>query len=179
MFLTQPKEAMKKLTLSDIRAIGTCYDPVEFLPENWEGTVIDILDIEECPVQDRLWVVLREDFIDAKRLRLFAVYCAREALKLTDSPDPRSLNACNTAERYANGECSEKELREAGTAGVAARTAGVAARAVAEAAWVAAWEKAGEAARVEAREEAGEAAGEAARAAQVKQLKLILLNQSI
>ena len=104
---------MKKITLQQIRDLKPCYDPAKFLPENWTGTVVDILNVNDCPAKDRLWVVLREKFIDAKTLRLFAVWCAREALKLIDNPDERSIEACNVAERYANGEATDKELTAA------------------------------------------------------------------
>lgn len=42
--------------------------------------------------------------------RLFAVWCARQALKLRDKPDPRSVTACDVAVRYANGEATRDEL---------------------------------------------------------------------
>ena len=48
-----------------------------------------------------------------KDMRLFAVWCAREALKLVDNPDPRSITACNIAEKYARGEATEEELTDA------------------------------------------------------------------
>ena len=54
-----------------------------------------------------------------KEMRLFAVWCAREALKLVDNPDPRSVNACDVAERYANGEATYEELMKARTAAYA------------------------------------------------------------
>lgn len=136
---------MKLITYSDIVAFGPCYDPVKYIPVDWKGTVIDILNIEECPVEDRLWVVLHEDFIDARTLRLFAVWCAREALKLVDNPDPRSISACDVSERYANGDASDAELS-------------------------AAWAAAGAAARGAARA----AARGAAMAAQIEQLKKML-----
>jgi hypothetical protein len=37
-------------------------------------------------------------------MRFFAVWCARESLKLVKSPDIRSIEACNTAERFANAK---------------------------------------------------------------------------
>lgn len=58
-----------------------------------------------------------------KDMRLFAVWCAREALKL-DNPDERSINACNVAERFANGQANSDELAAArDAAGAAARDA--------------------------------------------------------
>ena len=55
--------------------------------------------------------------------RLFAVWCAREALQLLDSPDPRSVAACDVAERYANGDASETELMAAAAEAAAAAQA--------------------------------------------------------
>jgi len=133
---------MKKITLQEIRDLEPCYDPAKFLPEDWTGTVLDILNVEKCPAEDRLWVVLREQFIDARTLRLFAVWCAREALKLIKKPDSRSIDACNVAERYANGEATDEELADARDAAWAARAAGAAGAAgdawAAGAAWAAA-----------------------------------------
>ena len=50
------------------------------------------------PQHNRLW-------------RLYAVWCARQVQHLMT--DPRSINALNVAERFANGNASDDELREA------------------------------------------------------------------
>ena len=105
---------MKTYTIEDIRNMGPCYDPSSFIAEDWEGTLIDILDIEKCPAGDRIWVVSR--LLDDRTNRLFAVWCAREALKLVEEPDPRSVHACNVAEKFALGEASAKEMRSAAAA---------------------------------------------------------------
>ena len=108
--------------------------------------------------------------------RLFAVWCAREALKLIDNPDPRSSAACDVAERHAGGQATIDELAAAWDAAWAAArdAAGAAARDAAgaaawDAAWAAAgaaaWAAAGAAARAAARAAAGDAAWAAARAA--------------
>ena len=107
-------------TIEDIRALNPCYDPARFLPEDWTGTALDILRVESCPPEDRLWVVLNEGWIDDRTMRLFAVWCAREALKLIDNPDPRSVAAVNVAERFANGESTAEELAAARAAAWAA-----------------------------------------------------------
>jgi hypothetical protein len=158
---------MKQITLQEIRELNPCYDPAKFLPEDWTGTVVDILNVEDCPAEDRIWVVLREEFIDAKTLRLFAVWCAREALKLVENPDVRSIEACNVAERYANGEATDEELSAAAWAASAA-WAGSAARA----AWAARAGSAARAARAARAAWAASAARDAwaASAAQIKQL---------
>ena len=109
-------------TIDDIRSFSPrpCYDPSRYLPEGWTGTDLDIIAVEACPAIDRLWVVLREECIDARALRLFAVCCARDALALVDNPDPRSVAACDVAERFANGEATTGEMAAAWAAARAA-----------------------------------------------------------
>jgi hypothetical protein len=129
--------------------------------------------------------------------RLFAVWCAREALKLVANPDPRSIAACDVAERYANGAATKDEIDAACDA--ACDAAWAAARAVARAAardaaraaardaaraaaWAAACDAARDAARAAAWAAAWDAAWDAAmaaaraaaRAAQYRQLLVIL-----
>ena len=143
---------LKTLTINDIRSFRPCYDPSRYLPEDWSGTVVDILRVTDCPAEDRMWVVCREELIDARTLRLFAVWCARQSLKLETNPDQRSVNACDVAERYANGSATGIELAAAWDAARAA-------------AWAAAWDAARAAAWDAARAAAWAAAWYAARAA--------------
>ena len=107
-------------TLEDIRKLEPCYDPGKYAPEDWTGTALDILKAEQVPAEDRLWVAFHEGWIDDKTMRLFAVWCARQALALVDNPDPRSVNAVDVAERYANGNATKKELAAAWAAAWAA-----------------------------------------------------------
>jgi hypothetical protein len=137
---------LKTFTIDDIRQLEPCYDPAKYLPEDWTGTALDILQVIDCLPQDRLWVVCHEGWIDDRTLRLFAVWCARQALSLIDNPDPRSVAACNVAERYANGRASNEELAAArdaawGATNGAARGAVLAAasKAASNAAGGAAW----------------------------------------
>ena len=94
-----------------------------------EITALGVLGLD-ISAEDRLWVVLREELIPARTLRLFACDCARRALERERSagrePDPRSWTAVEVAERYARGEATEDDL-------AAARAAARAA------AWDAAW----------------------------------------
>ena len=140
---------MKTYTLQDIENLSPFYPATKHLPIDWTGTLVDMLQVESCPHEDRIWVVTK--LLDDKTNRLFAVWCAREALKLVDNPDSRSIAACNVAESYAHGNATDDELCiAAGMAGWAAYRA---------AAWAAAW-VAYEAA--DAAYEAAEAAYEAA-----------------
>lgn len=75
----QPGE-MPVRTLDDIRRQKPCYSPTKYLPERWQGTALDVLRVNDCPAADRLWVVLHPGWVDEDTLRLFAVWCARQAL---------------------------------------------------------------------------------------------------
>ena len=159
-------------TISDIRSYDPCYDPAKYLPEDWQGTALDILKVGGCPPQDRLWVVLRNDWIDDRTMRLFAVWCARQALALVVNPDPRSVAACDVAERYANGQATDKELAAARDAAWdAARDA------ARDAAMAAAWDAARAAARAAVWAAARAAVWAAAWAAQVAYLIDMLEHQ--
>ena len=136
-------------SLEDIRKLNPCYDPGKYAPVNWQGTVLDVLKAEQVPAADRIWLVCHKGWIDDRTLRMFACWCAREALARIDNPDPRSINAVEVAERYANGKATKIEL-------YAAR----------DAAWDAAWA----ADRAAAWAAARAADREADREAQVKQL---------
>ncbi len=144
---------MKTYTIQDIRDLDPCYDPVRFLPERWTGTVLDILDVVECPEADRIWVTVQ--LIDAKIAKLYAVWCVREVLALVDAPDQRSITVCDVVEQHVHGKVSDVKLATAVRAARSAAEAAEAARA-AEAVGVA---EAAEAAR------AAEATWVAARAA--------------
>jgi hypothetical protein len=111
---------MQQFTIEDLRKFSPCYDPTKYLPENWQGTVIDILNVTDCPTEDRLWVVLRKEFMTDKQLRLFAVWCARQALAIPGNESEVCSNTCDVAERYANGEATKEEFAAARDAARAA-----------------------------------------------------------
>jgi len=102
---------MIKLTTDIIRSYAPCYCPTKYIPKDWSGSLVDVLKMEEVSKLDRLWVARHA--MDDKGNRLFAVWCAREALKLIPNPDPRSVEACNVSERFANGEATKEELKVA------------------------------------------------------------------
>ena len=135
---------MKVITCSAIRDHKPCYDPTRHLPEDYSGSVVDFLRQEQIPAADRIWVA--KYFVTDKTNRLFAVWCARQALALVSNPDPRSIAACDVAERLANGEATEAELsaaREAAWSAVREAAAWSAAEAAARAAAAAdAWTRA-------------------------------------
>jgi len=108
-------------------------------------TPLEVLSLENVEPQDRLWVVLREEIIPTRELRLIACWCAKRALDRERSagrePDPRSWDAVRVARRHAHGQATVEEL---------------------VAAWDASWDAARDAAGAAARGAAGDAAGDAA-----------------
>ena len=126
---------MKTINNELIRSFSPCYDPAKKnIPEDETLTVIDWVNKyrETVPAKDIIWLLCRNEFLSDKDLRLFAVWCAREALTLVNNPDQRSIEACNVAERYANGEATDEELRTARNAAYAAYVAAAEAYAAAE-----------------------------------------------
>jgi hypothetical protein len=156
-----------------IRSFNPCYDPSEKVTdENETLSVVEWISKYRSSIsaEDIIWLLCRKEFMTDRDCRLFAVWCAREALKLVGNPDIRSIEACDVSERFANGEATREELAAAwdaawAAAWAAARDAWAAARDAGAAAWAA-----GAAARAAAWDAAGAAAGAAAWDAQLNKL---------
>ena len=159
---------MKTVTPEQFKGFGPCwledaagrerFASIAALRAEW--TALDVLNLPDVSADDKLWSVLREEFIDAPILHEFACRCAEYALSFVDNPDPRSIAAIDAKRKWLRGEIKDKELRAARAA--ARDAAWAAARA---AAWDAAWDAAGAAAMATARAAARDAAWAAARAA--------------
>ncbi len=122
-----------------------------------------------------IWIATRDGVLNARELRLVAVFCARQNQHLLT--DERSLNAIDVAERYANGIASDDELLTANAAAnAAARAAANAARAAAARAATDATYAACAAARAAANAAADAAANAAANATRDSQAQYIRQN---
>lgn len=82
----------------------------------------------DVPARDKLWLVLREEWVGAPILREFSSQCADLALALIDNPNPHSLEAIEVKRRWLRGEATGDELAVAARA--ARRAATSAARGV-------------------------------------------------
>ena len=134
-----------------------------------EWSALDILRLDEVDAEDRLWLVLREELIDAPILHEFACRCADRALARIEMPDSRSVDAIEAKRKWLRGEISDDAMAaERAAARDAARDAALYAAwyEALYAAWYAAWYGACDAARYAARAAAWAAAMAAAWAAE-------------
>ena len=75
-----------------------------------EWTALDVLNLPDVRAEDKLWSVLREEFIDAPILHAFACCCGEYALSFVASPDPRSIAAIVAKRKWLRGEITDAEL---------------------------------------------------------------------
>lgn len=112
-----------KITREQLRRWGACYEDEKIATlvsaEGLTPLEIAALDI---PEEDRLWVLLRDDVVPARELRLLACGWAEAACRKSGWDDQRSLAAIAVARRFAVGEASEAELVEARLAAWDARS---------------------------------------------------------
>ena len=165
---------MKTVTPEQFKKFGPCwletaagrkrYARVAAMRDEWSA--LDVLALDGVSNTDKLWAVLREEFIDAPVLHEYACRCAEYALTFVREPDSRSIAAIEAKRKWLRGEISNDDLTAARAA------AWDAARAAADAAArAAAWAAANAAAWTA---DAAWAAADAAREHEVKLLKELL-----
>ena len=113
-----------KITRELLRRWGACYDDAKIAALVPEAglTPLEVAALDNIPVEDRLWVLLREELVTARELRLLACDWAEAACVNAGWNDPRSLAAIAVARRFAVGEATEAELAEARSAAWEARS---------------------------------------------------------
>ena len=122
-----------KTTLNKIRSHAPCAEGWEKLLTYLGKTKADdeqlsiATIIDSNGLQDALWCLRAVEGYD-REIRLYAVWCARQVQHLLK--DQRSISALDVAERYANGEATEAELKDARDAAWSGAR---------DAAWAAAW----------------------------------------
>ena len=142
---------MKTVTVEQFKKFAPCWletaegraDFARIAAIRDEWTALDVLNLPDVSAADKLWSVLRKEFIDAPILHEFACRCAEYALSFVDNPDPRSIAAIEAKRKWLRGEITDKELDDARAAALDAARAAEwdAARAAARAAaWDAAME---------------------------------------
>ena len=105
-----------KTTLNKIREHQPCKDGWEKLLKHLGKTKADdeslslLTILDSNGFEDALWCLRAVDGYE-KEMRLFAVWCARQVQHFVR--DQRSINAINVAEKYAHGQATEIDLKEA------------------------------------------------------------------
>ena len=161
-------------TLNRIRKHGPCLEGWGKLLKGLGKTQADdeplpfARIVEINGIDDALWCC-RAEPQHAREWRLFAVWCARQVQHLMS--DPRSIAVLDVAERYANGQATDKDLSAAWSAAWSAVES-----AVESAAKSAAWSAAVSAAWSAAKSAAESAAANAAWSAQTAEF-LRIVNQ--
>ena len=132
---------MKTVTPEQFKEFGPCwletaagrqrYARVAAMRDEWSA--LDVLALDSVSNEDKLWAVLREEFIDAPALHEYACRCAEYALTFVREPDSRSIAAIEAKRKWLRGEISNDDL----TAARAAAARAAAAWAVNAAAWAA------------------------------------------
>lgn len=171
------ESTMKTVTVEQFKSFRPCWletaegraDFARIAAIRDEWTALDVLNLPDVSAADKLWSVLRKEFIDAPILHEFACRCAEYALSFVDNPDPRSIAAIEAKRKWLRGEITDKELD---AARAAARDA--ASDAARYAAWYAARTAAWDAARTAAQAAAWAAARDAAREHEVEILRELL-----
>ena len=109
---------MKTVTVEQFKSFRPCWLETEKGRDKFariaaiknEWTALDVLNLPDVSAQDKLWSVLREEFIDAPILHEFACCCAEYALSFVASPDPRSIAAIVAKRKWLHGEITDAEL---------------------------------------------------------------------
>ena len=171
---------MKTVTVEQFKSFRPCwletaegrkrFARIAAIRDEW--TALDVLNLPNVSAADKLWSVLREEFIDAPILHEFACRCAEYALSFVDNPDPRSIAAIDAKRKWLRGEIKDKELRAARAAAWAAAWA-----AALDAAGATAWAAAGATAWAAARDAAWDAAWDAANEHELEILRTLLTNE--
>jgi hypothetical protein len=79
----------------------------KIIPDNWEGTAMDILDLHGCSDRNKIPIVCHL-FLSEKQLLLFATWCTTQIKHLFYQEFIE--NAIKIAEKYANDEVTYNEL---------------------------------------------------------------------
>ncbi len=101
------------VTVDQVMEWDPCSDyPRERVEELWTGrpalTALEILDLD-IPGADRLWAVLRNEFLSDRELRELACDFAESVIHIYERNcpgDDRPRNAINVARRFAHGSAT-------------------------------------------------------------------------
>ena len=108
----------KSVTIEQVMDWEPCYSASRVKKLFGKRKSLTALQIMRLPIPnaDKLWAVLRSDFLDGKTLRLLACDFAEHVLHLYEvvyPEDKRPMKCIDVARRYAEGEATKAELADA------------------------------------------------------------------
>lgn len=127
--LAGEEKKMKEVTYEQVLAMDPCWCSTEKGRRRLKryadklggkATALDILHLSRVSAADRLWLVLREDFVEAAMLHEFACRCAERELTQAGVTDRRSWDAIEAKRGWLRGNVSDEQLAAAWAAASAA-----------------------------------------------------------
>lgn len=97
----------------------TIEDPSQYLPDGWFGTALDILNVDNMPELGRLWIVLRQKFLQDRFLRAFSLWCV-DHIDKSLIVDESGLNALIASMKFLHGDISAMDMSYASRQALAA-----------------------------------------------------------
>lgn len=87
------------MNIQDLRALQPCYDPIRYFSEDWQGSITDVLRMEQIPAEDRIWVAARTPEISDQVKEAFIRWCSPKARFTESSASQFIVTASNATAR--------------------------------------------------------------------------------
>lgn len=128
--MLKEKEKQMIINIELIKSLNPCECGYKNLIKHYpdfSGSEIDFLNLENIPHEDKLWIILRENFIPENDLHELACVFAERVLPIFERELPKDLRprkAIEAKRKWIKKEITSVELAAAGSAvGSAARDA--------------------------------------------------------
>lgn len=98
---------MKTFTTSDIQSWNPCISPLQFVPETWKGTALDMLQhTGPADIWHRIWVILRPQVMEASQIVEYKAWHTVRAMEILRSKGfvPHGKSFPDIDHRVARGE---------------------------------------------------------------------------
>lgn len=89
----------------------------------WEGSPLELLELDDVPAGDIQWLLLRTDFITEEELHLYAIFCAEQELPFFERGRPgdkRPHKAIEAKKRWLKDQIGDEALKIARIAAIEA-----------------------------------------------------------
>ena len=103
------------MTIKEFMEFKPCYSEEQIRKiagEKEEWTALEILRLDSVSAEDKLWAVLRPEFLDDTTFQMFAEWCAQQCKQT----DPVCIARIEVEKRYAQGMATEAEVEAASSA---------------------------------------------------------------